>query len=192
MASRIAILGWGSLLWEDGNTFDDWHEPWQHDGPFIRIEFSRISSSRGGALTLVIDPENGVPVPVAWCLSRRQNIREAVEDLREREKTTPKHIGTILTHEPIQCRDGETGQIILSWATERELAGVVWTDLPSNFSMLTGEPFSVTAAMRYLKSLSSEPKIKAIEYFQRAPSFVQTPTRDAFARQSDTIAQPRS
>jgi hypothetical protein len=26
---RIALLGWGSLLWEGGPDFDRWHGPWQ-------------------------------------------------------------------------------------------------------------------------------------------------------------------
>ncbi len=26
---RIAILGWGSLLWERGKAFDQWHRRWR-------------------------------------------------------------------------------------------------------------------------------------------------------------------
>lgn len=180
MIVRIALLGWGSLLWEGGNTFDDWHEPWQRDGPSLRIEFSRVSSSRGGALTLVIDPENGVPVRVAWCLSRRQTIGEATEDLRKREQTKTKHVGRVAADGQAQCHDGESHQAISTWAAERELAGVVWTDLRTNFAAKRQEPFSIDAAMRYLKSLKGKSRMRAIEYFQQAPSFVQTPLRNAF------------
>lgn len=49
---RIAILGWGSLLWEGGQEFDTWHGPWQYDGPTLKLEFSRVSKKRLGALTL--------------------------------------------------------------------------------------------------------------------------------------------
>jgi len=62
---RIAILGWGSLLWEGGQEFDYWHEPWKPDGPILKIEFSRVSVRRQGSLTLVIDPEHGIPTTVA-------------------------------------------------------------------------------------------------------------------------------
>src|SRR5256885_15588809 len=61
MQPKIAILGWGSLLWEGGADFDRHHEDWQFDGPTLRLEFSRMSPSRLGALTLVIDPLHGSP-----------------------------------------------------------------------------------------------------------------------------------
>ena len=79
---RIGILGWGSLLWEGGREFDDWHGPWQYDGPNLKIEFSRVSERRLGALTLVIDAEYGSPTTVAWCLSKRETLEDAICDLR--------------------------------------------------------------------------------------------------------------
>ena len=51
---KIAILGWGSLLWEGGQEFERWHDAWHNDGPSLKLEFSRVSESRLGALTLVI------------------------------------------------------------------------------------------------------------------------------------------
>jgi hypothetical protein len=55
MPPQIAMLGWGSLLWEGGADFDRWRNEWRFDGPTLSLEFSRISSSRLGALTLVVD-----------------------------------------------------------------------------------------------------------------------------------------
>ncbi|HOW68396.1 MAG TPA: hypothetical protein P5055_13320 [Candidatus Paceibacterota bacterium] len=55
----IAILGWGSLIWNPRDlpiTGD-----WQGDGPVLPIEFTRISDN--GRLTLVIDERHGVDVP---------------------------------------------------------------------------------------------------------------------------------
>ena len=88
MPPRVAILGWGSLLWEDGGAFDKWHDDWRRDGPMVNLEFSRISASRLNALTLVIDRDNGVPNRVAWCLSRRGDPVLAQADLQSREGTT--------------------------------------------------------------------------------------------------------
>lgn len=192
MTARIALLGWGSLLWEGGNTFDGWHERWQCDGPSLKIEFSRISCSRGGALTLVIDPDNGVPLEVAWCVSRRQTIGKAIEDLRKREQTPVQNIGRFAVTGEIGCRDMESRDSISAWATERELDGVVWTDLRSNFAKEMGEPFSIDAAKRYLKSLEGESRTKAVEYFQRAPSFVQTPLRNAFSPEIGALAPSKA
>ena len=50
MPAQIAILGWGSLLWDTRPEFDEQHEPWRHDGPEIKVEFSRVSQSRRGAI----------------------------------------------------------------------------------------------------------------------------------------------
>lgn len=181
MTARIALLGWGSLLWEGGKTFDDWHEPWQCDGgPLLKIEFSRVSSSRGGALTLVIDPENGTAFSVAWCLSRRELVGEAIDDLCKREQTTERNIGRFGVAGEMGCHDTDSLNSIGTWAVERELEGVVWTDLRSNFAEKMGVPFSVDSALRYLNSLKGDSRKKAVEYFQRAPSFVQTPLRQAF------------
>lgn len=189
---RIALLGWGSLLWEGGNTFDEWHEPWQCDGPSLRIEFSRVSCSRGGALTLVIDPENGVPVHVAWCLSRRQTIGDAIEDLHKREQTPVRNIGQLSVTGDTDHHDSDVLNSICAWAKEQELDGVVWTNLRSNFATKRLEPFSIDAAMRYLKSLEGDSRIKAVEYFRRAPSFVQTPLRGAFNSEMDGLSQSKS
>lgn len=48
---KIAVLGWGSLIWDQGNlqiNDDRWHTA----GPLLPIEFARISG--GSRLTLVI------------------------------------------------------------------------------------------------------------------------------------------
>jgi hypothetical protein len=50
VASRIAILGWGSLIWEVHPAFDVYHWEWLADGPTLKLEFSRKSTSRKGAL----------------------------------------------------------------------------------------------------------------------------------------------
>jgi hypothetical protein len=53
----VALLGWGSLLWDVRLEFDYEHVPWNNDGPTVPLEFSRISTTRACAPTLVIDPE---------------------------------------------------------------------------------------------------------------------------------------
>lgn len=63
---KIAILGWGSLLWDQRAEFDKKHEDWQFDGPSLMLEFSRVSQTRNGALTLVLDFNNGKPCQVAY------------------------------------------------------------------------------------------------------------------------------
>jgi hypothetical protein len=180
MTNRIALLGWGSLLWEGGSEFDKWHDPWQYDGPELKIEFSRISTSRFGALTLVIDPDNGVSTRVAYSFSRRQSLPEVVKDLRTREGTTSEDIGFFDRSSKTRSRDPRSQHAVRTWATEHALDGAVWTDLPSNFSEKTGQPFTVANALAYLNTLDPRGRAAVVEYIKRAPGFIITPLRAAF------------
>ena len=161
--------------------FDAWHEPWQFDGPMLNIEFSRISESRKGALTLVIDSKNGVATQVAYCLSKRTQISEAAADLTNREKTGSKNIGFVHASGRGQHRDKISKDTIAKWCTNKAFDVVVWTDLASNFDEKTGRPFSVDAAADYLQALNEEGQLMARQYMAKAPDFVRTPLRTAFA-----------
>ena len=178
----IAILGWGSLLWDKRADFDRWHDPWRDDGPLLKLEFSRISSSRKGALTLVLDPCHGLPNKVAFAISRRSGLDEALADLQQREGTSALHIGYVCRLSGRErCQHAELCDAGYEWAVRNNVDGVVWTDLPSNFEEQTGRPFSVPAALDYLRHLDCAGMSAAAEYFRRAPSFVETPLRSAVA-----------
>ena len=79
---RTAILGWGSLIWEPGPEFQKRICQSENDGPVLPIELSRISTTRKGALTLVIDPDNGTLVRTKYVLSNRKSPEDAACDLR--------------------------------------------------------------------------------------------------------------
>lgn len=185
MPPQIAILGWGSLLWEGGTEFDRWHDDWRFDGPVLKLEFSRVSSSRLDALTLVVDPEHGVENTVAWCLSRRRDPDDAVSDLRCREGTTLKNVGKLLLAHPEATRQSEheSEQRIATWAGARGLDAVIWTKLASNFNTEVKQPFSVPEALAHLKRLPPAGKARAAEYIWRAPEFIRTPLRSAVQRE---------
>ena len=178
---KIAILGWGSLLWEGGPEFEKQIElPWQFDGPELMIEFSRVSESRHGALTLVID-DHGSSTHVAWCLSKRAKLEDAVADLRCREGTTNANIHCIrLDEQPALPNTLEKENPIVTWARGKKLDAVVWTALKSNFEEKVGKPFSVKALLAYAKALSPTGKAKAAEYVWKAPDFVKTKVRSAW------------
>ena len=145
---RIATLGWGSLLWEGGAEFDRWHDPWCYDGPTIKLEFSRVCQTRLGALTLVIDEEHGNPTAVAWCLSRRASLEDAVCDLRCREGTTAANIGRLIVTPQLE-KSAERGaeDPMLAWARLKELDAMVWAALKGNFTEKIRQPFSVNAVV---------------------------------------------
>ena len=121
---RIAILGWGSLLWDERPEFDETHDDWQPDGPILPLEFSRVSGSRKRALTLVIDSENGTDCRVAYAMSKRRSPEDAIADLRCREGTVMKRIGFWFADGSIRC-DPEVPDAIVPWAKGKGLDVVV-------------------------------------------------------------------
>ena len=90
---KTAIIGWGSLLWDDRPQFDQHHGPWYYDGPRLPLEFARISVRRQKALTLVLEEKLGAECPTAYCVSHREDVRQAIEDLRIREGAKPHEVG---------------------------------------------------------------------------------------------------
>jgi len=180
MSVRTAILGWGSLLWEGGADFDRWHDEWRYDGPLLSLEFARVSTSRMGALTLVIDPKNGSPVTVAWCLSKRAEPVDAAADLRCREGCSMRYVARLGLLRPTDDLPQEgPARGIAAWAKELRVDSVVWAALEANFESVVQRPFSVSSAVDYLQALPVAAKVKAAEYVWRAPEFVHTPLRKA-------------
>jgi len=182
MPPQIGILGWGSLLWEGGAEFNKRHDDWRFNGPILKIEFCRVSSSRLRALTLVIDEEYGVEARVAWCLSTRKNVEDAKADLRSREGTTMTNIGCLLM-DPEAKHKKYPEKAIADWAKIMKLDAVIWTSLKRNFETEVKRPFSVKEAVAHIRRLPPNGKAKAAEYIWCAPEFVNTPVRDALQRE---------
>lgn len=88
-------------------------------------------------------------------------------------------IGTQQYHDAalIHLGDEPTRTSIRTWALEKKIDVVVWTDLPGDFEKKTGKAFSLDAACAHLQGLSPEGKAKAAEYVWRAPDLVVTPLR---------------
>ncbi len=183
---KIAVLGWGSLLWDDGDERRPFLEQignWRSDGPELPLEFSRVSTSRKGALTLVIDTERGLPCRVSYSISQRHKIEDVVEDLRAREGNPPaRRIGKLLLGEDAEG-DSTATAAIHKWAEGKELAGVVWTALVSNFREKAEKEFSVANAIAYLNALEPRIRLGATEYICRAPEFISTPLRTALVKE---------
>lgn len=177
---KIALLGWGSLLWDERPEFDAQHEPWLDDGPKLAIEFTRVSQTRKGALTLVVEPAHGAICRVSYAMSTRKDPDDAIDDLRCREGTAVKSIGYWFADgSRYQSRDGGTLEVIRTWGGTKGIDVVVWTDLMSNFAQKIGKAFTIEAAVAYLGSLDPEARAGATEYVLRAPAFVDTPLRTA-------------
>ena len=177
--TKIAILGWGSLLWDKSHKeFDERHDDWKFDGPVLKLEFSRKSASRLNALTLVIDPVHGQECQVAYTMSKRASAEEAIADLCAREKTKRENIvGTFADGSHCQGRDAHSIGVISQWAKDKSIDVVLWTDLRGSFDGVVKRDF-LNAAVNHVQRLPPEGKAMAAEYVWRAPDFVVTPLRE--------------
>jgi hypothetical protein len=176
---KIAILGWGSLIWDNQLKFENFNNKvgrWHNDGPELKLEFSRISGSRGNALTLVIDKNNGEPCQVQFAMSKRKCPDDAICDLRSREGTILNRIGYYYT-DGSKTRKPDAPESIKNWANEKEIDVVVWTGLESNFKKVSDVDFTVDAAVEHLKQLPNGSVTKAAEYIRKAPECINTPLR---------------
>lgn len=178
MTARIAILGWGSLLWDGRPEFDRHRGPWRRAGPTLPVEFARVSVSRANALTLVIDTDHGVDAAVAYSLSTRARWEEAAEDLAARENATTANIGVVTAAGSAR---GKHHDVVTSWLSNHAFDAAIWTGLGNNFAEDGRPPFSIPAALEHLRELDGAGRSQASQYFARAPAFVQTPLRAAVA-----------
>ena len=178
--TNIAILGWGSLLWDTSHKdFDEQREDWRFDGPALKLEFSRKSAKRRlNALTLVIDPTHGQSCQVAYALSKRASSEQAIADLCAREETGKKYIGCCFADRSrCQGRDANSIDVIFQWAKDRSIDVVLWTDLPGSFDGVPKKDF-LNAAVNHIQQLPPEGKAMAAEYVWRAPDFIETHLRE--------------
>ena len=182
---RIALLGWGSLIW-DPQTLRVAGE-WTLDGPILPIEFSRVSDN--GRLTLVIDEENGVPAVTRTAISALNDLELAIVNLQNRERMPNKsRIGFIDKIDGNRSQrasksHGTTCDRIQAWANDRQVDAVLWTALGPRFLEKTGETFSPEAAVRYLGTLDGQIRQDAFSYIRRAPPEICTPVRERFQQQ---------
>ena len=176
---KHVILGWGSLLWDDGTFPVPRKSDWDPAGPSLPLEFSRVSKTHDGALTLVIDPKNGQECVSSFAESSRNLLNDAICDLRCREGTILQRIGFVDLVSGAQRSNVHPGlaDVLRGWAQERGLASVVWTDLPSNFNECGRGLFSVEAAVKYLRGLDAVGARRAREYITRARENILTPLR---------------
>jgi DNA topoisomerase VI subunit B len=172
---RLAIIGWGSLIWnpETLNFIGEWNP----QGPILPIEFSRISANE--RLTLVIDEANGVPIQTLYALAATASLEEAIENLTAREGTNSRGIGHVRNSDQPQSR---VEKAILEWVVNNGFDAAIWTALSSNFEHKTGKPYSVENALAYVDSLEGSIKTIALEYISKAPAAVQTPFRARFEK----------
>lgn len=180
---RIAVLAWGSLVWDRRELAIA--EAFKPDGPRLPIEFCRVSGD--GRLTLVINEAFGASCQTYVSESASGGLNAAVENLRLREgMPSAKGVGLFDVASGNESdraneRHPQAVAAIKAWAKLNRFDAAIWTALASNFDEpdKAGEPFSVEAAIRYLEGLDTPEFSAALDYIRSAPPEVQTPVRAA-------------
>ena len=176
---KIAILGWGSLIWQPKDLKFDTNIGWKENGPVLRIEFARISRERH--LTLVITP-NGTEVPTLYSVSSFDNLNLAVLNLAVREGSGRTSIGSYNKYKdefsPIKFMFKEN---IKNWIQTTDFDAVIWTNLPENWDIkenkIVIKTINSNDRIEYLQNLKGEVKVKAEEYIRNTPKQITTTYR---------------
>jgi hypothetical protein len=180
---RIAILGWGSLLWDLDDLAPKIRGAWHMQaGPALPMEFSRISPKRKMGLVVCLDPEHGVPCPTHVIESAAPDLDTARSDLAARERAPLDRIG-MLGPDRRAGRLPDVVDRVEAWLSASPWDGAVWTDLEPNFAETRREDFTLARGMAYLKTLSKEQWQEAYRYITEAPSTTDTPLRRALSEQ---------
>jgi hypothetical protein len=183
MTGRIAILGWGSLLWDLDDLAPHVELPWAlRAGPRLPMEFSRISPKRKHGLVLCLDPEAGVPCPTHAIRSRRDGSAAAAGDLAARERAPVDRIGWATAGGGGVSRLPAVAEAVAAWCAAAGWDGAVWTDLEPNFARVAGRAFSVGEGIAWLRGLGPESLEEAHRYIRNAPFATRTPLRRALSR----------
>lgn len=180
--NRIAILGWGSLIWDleilTPHTTGDWL---MEQGPRLPMEFSRISPKRKLGLVVCLDPVVGVECTTNVIQSTKKDISLTIDDLAARERAPLSLIGAVHTDGLRKGRMPEVCSAVSSWCKSNNWDGAVWTDLEPNFYDYTQKNFTINAGLAYLRTLSGENLVEAHNYIESAPHQTRTPLRSALA-----------
>ncbi len=184
---KIAILAWGSLVWDPREL--QTAANFAADGPLLPIEFCRISAD--GRLTLAIDEDFGAICKTYSASSGLDSLDAAIENLQAREGMAhARAVGFVETASGRQSdfaaqSHPQVVATIGAWAESAGYDAAIWTALKSNFADWGkgGEPFSVSAALQYLETLEGDEP----EKFARAHAYIRNAAargRDAGARGS--------
>ncbi len=166
--TRIAVLGWGSLVW-DARELPIQRE-WFKDGPLVQVEFAR--QSRDKRITLVLE-KNSPAVRTLWAVMDCTNMEDATESLWNREgRPKREHI--------CKWSKGERSPDLIhgleAWIQSRSIEEVIWTGLPPTFNDTENESM-LEQILKHLNDLSGAERDNAERYVRKTPRQIDTPYR---------------
>lgn len=174
---KIAILGWGSLIWQPKDLKIDTNIGWKKDGPTLPIEFARISND--GRLTLVITP-NGTDVKTLYSVSSFDTLDLAVLNLAVREGSGRLSIGSYdKSKDEFKPKEFLFKDNIKNWISTTDFDVVIWTNLPEKWILNDEDKTKINPDNRieYLNSLKGNQSAIAEEYIRNTPKQIDTKYR---------------
>lgn len=170
---KIAILGWGSLVWNPKLLQYNTTFGWQNDGPMLPLEFSRIS--KDFRLTLVLEPTAKL-VQSLYAISTNTTMEEAILNLAVREGSARNAIGYFdLSKNKCHPEYFVYIENIKEWLTVHpEIDAVIWTNLKANWEETDRVKSKKRDRLDHLKTLDGPTKAIAEEYIRKAPIQITT------------------
>jgi hypothetical protein len=172
----IAVVAWCSMIAAPGMLNLAPPKRWHRDGPWLAVEYARLS--RGGLLELALVDDDTAweaarhPHPTCWAPHAADDLTTARDNLRVRTRVQPAQIGAWQVGERPTT---DAGQIIAAWCEEKRLHGAVWCAAPAKVPPLTAD-----AAVAYVQEMHPTDLALARAYVQRTPAQIQTPFRARF------------
>ncbi len=166
--TRIAVLGWGSLVW-DPRELPIQRESFK-DGPLVHVEFAR--QSKDNRITLVLDAK-ALPVRSLWAIMNCTELEDARGALQKREDCKSKDIHDWPNGDPTRdlIYDLET------WAASCGVEAVIWTGLPPKFKDKMRRTPTIEQVLEHLNSLPCAERDCAERYIRNTPRQIDTPYR---------------
>jgi hypothetical protein len=171
---RIALIGWGSLVYDPGDL--QFSSAWHPDGPALPVEFCR--QSRDERITLVLTPDTP-RVTTLWATLAVRNLAEARQLLANREARRIDASIEITGSWSLPAANGMWAEEISAWAHVHDLDGAVWTALGPKFHGVDGRIPTVGEVVAHLGGLSGQQREAAERYVRCAPAQIKTPYRSA-------------
>ena len=170
---KIAILGWGSLIWKPDNLAYNVEFDWSLNGPILPLEFSRVSND--GRLTLVITDE-GTDVTTLFTMSVFDTLKQSIINLAIRECSSIANIGFYeKKNKQFSPSNFKYQKNIENWIEQNNsIDAVIWTNLSENWRT----KLNVKDRIKYLLSLNNSESEIAEEYIRKTPTQIKTQLRE--------------
>lgn len=169
---KIAILGWGSLIWNPETI--SVNNDWVFEGPHLPIEFARVSNN--GRLTLVINL-NSTKCKVFYNISSFSNLDEAIYNLSHREGCNLNRINFInfsTNENNLKEKQKIIYDSICEWNKSNNFDAVIWTGLTPKFYDDGHGKLNLDNIKKYLTSLNDDQFELAKEYILKTPEQIET------------------